>query len=70
MDLAMKELTMDQMEQSNGGMPCALALAFYGIAFIGGAAVTGGASLLVIITSAASLTSTIWGVVDSCKNVL
>ena len=66
----MKELTHDQMEQSIGGMPCALALAFYGIAFVGGAAITGGASVVVMVTAAASLTSTIWGIVDSCKYVL
>lgn len=58
------------MEQANGGMPCAVALALYGIAFVGGAWVTGGASVVVMITSAASLGGTIWGIVDSCKRVL
>lgn len=61
--LAMKELDLVQMENIQGGMPCAIALGLYAAAFIGAAAATGGMAVIGLI----SMGGAVWSVIDSCK---
>jgi len=60
----MKKLSLDQMENIQGGLPCGVALALYGAAFIGAAAATGGAAIALGLFS---LGGTIWEVIESCR---
>jgi len=47
----MKELSLTQMESIEGGfkMPCGVALALYGFAFVGICAATGGAAICAVV---------------------
>lgn len=53
----MKELNLEQMESTEGGlkMPCSVALALYGVAFVGLCAATGGAAICAVIGFGASV---------------
>ena len=53
----MKELSLKQMETIEGGlkMPCGVALALYGFAFVGLCAATGGAAICAVVGFGASL---------------
>jgi hypothetical protein len=60
----MKTLSLEQMEDIEGGkMSCGAALGFYAAAFIGAALATGGATLVVGLIG---MGGTIWGVIDNC----
>jgi hypothetical protein len=59
----MKNLNFNEMEMVQGGMPCGVAVALYGFAFVSLAAATGGMAVL----AAASFGGAIWGLVDSCS---
>jgi hypothetical protein len=60
----MKKLNFEQMELVEGGMSCGWALAFYGVAFVGAAAATGGVA---VVLGLASVGGSLWGVIDSCQ---
>ena len=60
----MKELNLEQMESVEGGlkMPCSVALALYGFAFVGLCAASGGFAVCAVAAFGAS----IWDVFDAC----
>jgi bacteriocin-like protein len=59
----MKTLDFNEMENVQGGMPCGVALALYGVSFIGVAAATGGVGAVI---AWASFGGSIWSLVESC----
>jgi len=63
----MKELNHSQMEQTEGGMPCSVAVGLYVVTFVAGCAVPGAGWLAA--AAVVSIAGSIWGVADNCKNV-
>jgi hypothetical protein len=59
----MKTLTIEQMENVNAGMPCWMALALYGAAFIGLCAATGG---IAVASAIATFGGAIYETLESC----
>ena len=62
-NVTMRKLSLDEMAEINGGMPCWATLAFYGVSFVSLCASTGGLAVLAGISFGGS----IWSVFDSCK---
>jgi len=60
----MKTLTMEQMELTKGGMPCWMAVALYGAAFIGLCAATGG---IAVVSAVVSFGGSIYSTIESCR---
>jgi len=59
----MKELTKTQMEEVQAGMPCGVALALYGAAFISLCATTGPLVILALASAGGALAT----VIEACK---
>jgi hypothetical protein len=59
----MKTLSLEQMEETQAGMPCWMALSLYGAAFVGLCAATGG---IAVVAGVLSFGGSIYGAIESC----
>ena len=60
----MKSLSVIQMENVSGGMPCGVALGLYGVSFIALAGATAGWGL---VAAGITFGGSLWSVFDSCQ---